>query len=199
MSLKSNLVIAVVGVFAQAHAIDFNYEQEPLGARANSYSVTQSGVTLTANNRGGWLHITDHDVPTVMGSKYIIATSSADNNPPHSPFSPIEFVFSQTVTAATLLAGDTGGDNDGFVTLNLYDSLNNHVASLSTFLGTSALGVSITTNTPFTRAIVDTTDTTFNPHSIGAEWINVNTNPVPEPLTMSFGGLGLFLLRRRKS
>jgi hypothetical protein len=134
-----------------------------------------------------------------MGLQYIIANSSPSAAIPTSPFSPLDFTFSQTITHATLLAGDTGGDNDGFVTVALYDSHNQFLTTVSSFLGTSPNAVSIDITTPFSRAVVDTTNTSFNPHSVGAEWHNVQS--VPEPTTvvgMGLALLGLVRLKRSK-
>ena len=183
-------------LFGVAHAVDFNYESEPIASYQTSFSETISGLTCTAKSSGGWLHITNHDVPTAMGTKYIIANDNSFNNPPTSPFSPLDFSFSQVVQHATLLAGDTGGDNDGFVTVDLYDVHNTFLQRYSSFLGTSALAVSIDITTPFSRAVVDTTNTSFNPHSIGAEWHNVAATP--EPATLAALGVPLLAFFRRR-
>lgn len=184
------------GTVSVAQAVDFDYESTPLASYAGSLSVTNAGLTCTASSAGGWVHITNHDVPSQMGTRYVIANSSSSNNPPVSPFSPIDFTFSSIVSSATLLAGDTGGDNDGYVTVALYDGSNNYLQTYSTYLGTSALGVSINIATPFKRAVVDTTATS-NPHSIGAEWRNVTAAPEPGTMAVLAGPL-LALLRRKK-
>ena len=183
-----------------AHAIDFDYESTPLASFSSSFSVTKLGLTCTATSSGGWLHVSSHDVPVEMGSRYIIANHSSGFAIPTSPFSPLSFTFSQTVGSATLLAGDTGGDNDGFVTVDLYDSNNVFLGRNQSFLGTSAHAVAINITTPFRTAVVDTTNTTFNPHSVGAEFHNVTVAPEPATL-LAFAApfLGLLIRRRARS
>jgi hypothetical protein len=174
--------------------IDFDFESEPLGSSLGSLTVSNGGVDLTLSG-SGYVVVTDQAAIPSLGSHSVLG--SVGSTLASGQFTPLTHTFSEDIASATFLFGDAGGDDDGVVSLSLYDASNVLIVTLTQPYGTSNSGGSITINQTFRSAVFSTDSPPDNLHSLGQEWAAVDV--VPEPATLGLLGLisgGIYFARR---
>jgi hypothetical protein len=107
---------------------------------------------------------------------------------------PFAWIFSQLLRSVSLIAGDGGGDDDGFARLRAFNSSGIEIARdtevyPANFGGMVELSV---TRSGISYIISDTFAAPSNLHSLG--WDNVTAIPVPEPSAIAQFGVMLLLL-----
>lgn len=189
--MKTSTIILAMSVAAFANAVNFDFESSAEGIYSNGTVFSNGGIDLTLAAEGGSIHLT-----SLAGSglnKSVVGSSGSSLGT--NPFQPLVHTFSTDIQSATFLYGDGGGDNDGTAFLQLFDSNNNLINTLSAFRGSVAGAQSFVINQTF-RSARFTTNASFNAHSLFQEWSDVQA--VPEPATLTILSLGALVALKRK-
>ena len=180
--------VAGLGLSATcAYAVNFDFEGEASGFFGTPKTVSSGGVDLTLSSPqfvyifpdSNFAGLGDHAVAGRQGTAFTALTHE----------------FSVDILSATFLFGDGGGDNDGTVSLDLYDGADNYITTVSQFHGNSGSVGSITINQTFRKAVFTSLGGNSD-NSLAQEWADVEA--VPEPATMTLLGLGALAALRRK-
>jgi hypothetical protein len=177
---------------------DFDLESEPVGSYPNGKVFSRDGLSLvvtTPDFANGWIHVQSNattTIPAGMGSRAIGGFQNSIARFGES--TSLRYEFSQDISFAEFVFGDAGLDDDGTVSLNVFDRFGTSLATYDSFYGTSSSAQTIQIPITF-RSAVFKTNGVASPNSMLQEWRSVTAIPEPSSCLLALI-LALFALNR---
>ena len=203
--IRSLSLAALLGITVSASAQSFLFETTVAGDYSGSLSVVNGGQTLTVTPEGfpgGSVTVLPRNAPLLQGVIGNQGSSIAGG-----AFAPLRFTFANPVDTITFGFMDNGGDIDGIVTIQGYDSSNVLLNTLATTDPTYDGSTYQTLSGAFGNASYFTITSSSPPgntdslvYEAVASTLATGT-PVPEPGSVALlvgAGIGGMMLRRRK-
>jgi hypothetical protein len=195
-------LVVWIAVGSSASGQLFDFESQPHATLPTVVS-TIDGLTLTVEStvEGGFIYVLPAPPGFPWGVRHLLGL--ATENVHNDGFAPLRFEFSTPIDSFTVMAGDGGGDDDGFARIRAFDLADSEIDSHSLpHPANFSDPITLTVNAPGIKYVIaDTFGGPSNFHSLG--WDNVVVNGVPEPTSIgtamaAMAIYALFVGRARK-
>ena len=127
-TLAASTFVLALSTSAAFAATTFNFEGTATGYYSGSLTIVDGATTMTVTpdgNPSGFVLVDNGSVstiPALLGTKAVIGSKVSPLS--SGQFSALRFTFSQLIDSITFNFGDSGGDNDGPVTISAYSASN---------------------------------------------------------------------------